>query len=283
MNKDHSPSELLSLGDFSRHSRLSRKALRLYDSLELLPPALVDGSSGYRYYYPAQLERARLIARLRQLNLPLAEIRELLDTPPDIQAERLGELWAREQQAFLERDALAQFLMDTLRGDTAMTYDIQVRAVPAQQLLTVTRKVLAPELPGVIDEGFSLLYRHLSEGGVEPAGAPLVIYHGEVNTDSDGPVEICWPYQGDLPTQADFTQREEPAYTEAYVSLTRAQFQFPEILQAYAAVQEYAEKHGERSPLDTHEVYPNYLGKDWCDLQPDDPAGEVTWPFVPIE
>ena len=53
---------LLSIGAFARATRLTPKALRLYDELGLLPPAFVDQASGYRFYDPAQLERARLAA-----------------------------------------------------------------------------------------------------------------------------------------------------------------------------------------------------------------------------
>lgn len=63
--------DLMSIGDFARRSRLSANALRLYDELGLLPPARVDAGSGYRYYAAAQLERARLVAALRQLQVPL--------------------------------------------------------------------------------------------------------------------------------------------------------------------------------------------------------------------
>ena len=71
--------ELLTIGAFSRASRLSPKALRLYDSLGLLAPAHVDEVSGYRFYQPDQLERARLVAWLRRLGMPLARIRVVCD------------------------------------------------------------------------------------------------------------------------------------------------------------------------------------------------------------
>ena len=58
---------LLTIGAFARASRLSPKALRLYDEIGLLPPARVDPATGYRCYAPAQLERARLVAWLRRL------------------------------------------------------------------------------------------------------------------------------------------------------------------------------------------------------------------------
>ena len=49
----------MTIGEFAKVSRLSLKALRLYDSLGLLPPARVDPDSGYRYYSEVQLERAK--------------------------------------------------------------------------------------------------------------------------------------------------------------------------------------------------------------------------------
>ena len=61
--------EEVSIGEFARRSRLSVKALRLYDELGVLVPARVDEASGYRYYDVAQLEAARLVAMLRQLDV----------------------------------------------------------------------------------------------------------------------------------------------------------------------------------------------------------------------
>ncbi len=54
--------DMLTIGAFARACRLSPKALRLYDELELLRPARVDPHTGYRYYAVGQLEQARLVA-----------------------------------------------------------------------------------------------------------------------------------------------------------------------------------------------------------------------------
>ena len=67
--------DLMSIGEFARRSGLSPKALRLYEELGLLPPARVDDDSGYCYYAASQLDRARLIAALRELQISLAEIK----------------------------------------------------------------------------------------------------------------------------------------------------------------------------------------------------------------
>jgi protein phosphatase len=75
--------ETLSIGEFARRSRLSPKALRLYDQMGLRLPARVDVASGYRFYGVDQLERARLVAALRQLGVPLVEIKTILDLGPE--------------------------------------------------------------------------------------------------------------------------------------------------------------------------------------------------------
>jgi DNA-binding transcriptional MerR regulator len=72
----------MSIGRFARRTGLSIGALRHYDEIGLLRPARVDPDTGYRYYAEEQLEPARLIAVLRDLDVPLGLIRELLDLPP---------------------------------------------------------------------------------------------------------------------------------------------------------------------------------------------------------
>jgi DNA-binding transcriptional MerR regulator len=70
--------DLLSIGRFARLAGLSVGALRHYDELDLLRPADIDRFTGYRRYRRSQLEAARTIARLRDLELPLDDIREVL-------------------------------------------------------------------------------------------------------------------------------------------------------------------------------------------------------------
>jgi DNA-binding transcriptional MerR regulator len=70
--------ELLTIGRFAECTGLTVKALRLYDRSGLLRPALVDVTSGYRYYDRDQVGEGRSICRLRSLHMPLTEIAVLL-------------------------------------------------------------------------------------------------------------------------------------------------------------------------------------------------------------
>jgi PPM family protein phosphatase len=125
---------LLTIGAFARASRLSPKALRLYDDLGLLRPAEVDPASGYRFYDPAQLDRARLVAWLRSLGMPLARIRMVCDAQPAAAANEVAAYWAQIVAETATRADLAAFLVDYLSGkatamsDTGTTLGIRFAA-----------------------------------------------------------------------------------------------------------------------------------------------------------
>jgi PPM family protein phosphatase len=123
--------KLLTIGEFARAARLSPKALRLYDELGLLRPFRVDEWSGYRYYAPSQLERARLVAWLRRLGMPLAQIGAVVESPPASAAAAVAAFLRVTEADFAERQRLAQFLITYLsEGATAMPEPVS-SAVPA--------------------------------------------------------------------------------------------------------------------------------------------------------
>jgi DNA-binding transcriptional MerR regulator len=68
---------LLTVGQLARRSGLTAKALRHYDRVGLLEPALIDSVNGYRRYRLEQLAHASLVRLLRELDVPLDEIRAL--------------------------------------------------------------------------------------------------------------------------------------------------------------------------------------------------------------
>lgn len=81
--------DLLSIGRIARLAGLTIGALRHYDELDLIRPARVDPETGYRFYGRGQLERARAIVRLRRLELPLDDVRLVLDADDPADARRI--------------------------------------------------------------------------------------------------------------------------------------------------------------------------------------------------
>ncbi len=119
---------LLTIGAFARASRLSAKALRRYDELGLLPPVRVDSSTGYRYYEETQLERARLVAWLRRIGMPLARVRDVCDlyeSDTAAAARDIRAYWAQVEAETSARRDLAAFLADQLSGkDTGTMHQL---------------------------------------------------------------------------------------------------------------------------------------------------------------
>ncbi|MEU5259253.1 helix-turn-helix domain-containing protein [Amycolatopsis sp. NPDC021455] len=214
---------MVSIGEFSRLSRLSAKALRLYDELGLLVPAHVDAETGYRWYAVTQLDHARLVASLRRAEVPLARIRDILALDPASAIEAIRGHWADAEAEHSARRVLVGRLVDHLQGKKPGMYEVTVRDIPERSLLSRISRVHQDELESLTRE---LFIHRLRRGGVPRvegmAGAPFVIYHGEVSGDSDGPVEWCWPVPEDRAAEIaagfpDLTLRTEPAHREAFV------------------------------------------------------------------
>ena len=95
----------MAIGRFARLSGLSVGTLRHYDEVGLLRPTEVDGDTGYRRYRPDQLRQARAIRRLRELELSLDQIREVLATGDlgllrEHRASLEAQIWRHQRAAY---------------------------------------------------------------------------------------------------------------------------------------------------------------------------------------
>ena len=72
---------LLSIGDFSKVTGVSIKALRYYDEAGILTPAFVDSNSGYRYYAFSQKAIVDAVQFCVELGIPLKQFPEYTNEP----------------------------------------------------------------------------------------------------------------------------------------------------------------------------------------------------------
>lgn len=278
--------DLLTIGAFAARARLSAKALRLYDRLGLLSPAHVDETTGYRYYRAGQVERARLVAMLRQLDMPLARIAEVVsagDGPAA--AELLGAYWANVEARVAGQRTLAEYLRGRLSGRSSEMYEkfaVETVDVPGQVVISETRHLLAGELPTWIGASLGRLESAAREcGGV--AAAPFVVYHSEVSMESDGPAEACVPVADEAAAREwverhgrarGTTVRVDPARRLAYTRITKAQVAHPQIMAAFEAVEEWITREGLEQAGPCREVY----FADWDAAGAGDPVCDVAFP-----
>ena len=245
----------MGIGNFSKASRLSLKALRLYDALGLLSPAKVDEESGYRYYHESQLAPAGLIVMLRRLDMPLDTIAEVLARSGTEAAGVLHGYWREVEDAATTKRKLVGHIDRLLKGEIEIMHEVLTRQVGEQKLLSIEKRTLADALPRVIEENGGKLIQHALDRGVTITGPMLVIYHGVVTMDADGPVEVCVPVAGAVEPFGEARVRIEPAHRQAFARITKAQVAFPEILSAYESVEAWLRQHGKTMAGSPREVY----------------------------
>jgi DNA-binding transcriptional MerR regulator len=239
--------DLMTIGEFAARTRLSPKALRLYDRLGLLPPAQTDPASGYRLYREEQIAGARLVGLLRRLGMPLPVIAEITAGPPGEAAKAIGEYWSGVESVTAGRRALVSYLQAMLTGAGMTSYDIQFRTIPERTILAISRHLHTDKLDAFFEDAFGRL-RSAGPGIEGIAGCPFLIFYGEVSDDSDGPIELCRPVAsgvgaGLAPAASDLQPRVEAAHEEVFVRLAKKDLGWPAMLPAVDALQAWAAEH----------------------------------------
>jgi DNA-binding transcriptional MerR regulator len=271
--------DLMTIGAFAERTRLSPRALRLYDRLGLLPPRRTDPASGYRLYSEDQVARARLIALLRRLGMPLPVIADVAAQPSREAAEAVGKYWAQVQSAMAERQALVSYIQAKLVGADMTSYQIQTRAIPGRTLLSISRHLHAAETDAFFDDAFARL-RSAARGVAGVAGCPFLVFYGEVSDDSDGPVELCRPVDprtvvDSATAMADVQLREETAHDEAFIRLSLKDMGWPALAPAIDALEAWMREQRREPAGALRQV----LIADQRDAAPDTPVCDLTVPL----
>ena len=228
---------MLTIGEFARRTRLTAKALRLYDEIGLLRPVQVDPSNGRRRYGAGQVSSARLIGMLRGADLGLAEIGLLLaelGQDRDLATARLDRHLIELESRHTSRKFLIRHIHAILREEDHPMFAIHTRHVPAQRVMSIQRRLRASETDAFVEEAKAAFARHLD--GALPTGPFTLIFHGVVDHENDGPLEAILACPGDVQATDLIGIRTEPAHDEAFTTITKAQWDYPAILAAYDAV-----------------------------------------------
>lgn len=172
---------MLKIGEFSRLSQISIKALRHYDNLGLLQPDQIDQFSGYRYYTLKQLPRAHRIIALKEMGLSLEQIGIMLN-----EAMSLDELrgMLRLKQAEIEqrvrdeqkRLAMVEFHLHMIELEDEMPeLNVVVKEIPAFLALYYRFLPAEHQIPARGKE----INKLISDGTIKHAGQFIGAIHGE--------------------------------------------------------------------------------------------------------
>ncbi len=158
----------MTIGEFSRRSQLSLKALRLYERLGLLRPVAVDQRNGYRRYHESQLYTARLIVMLRLLDMPLPEVGRVVSASQAEAAEIIDAHWALTERRFTAQRQLLATLRPGVAASEMPAPELPVheRDVAQQVVLTEQRHVYIGQLTWTREAAARLTVHAARCGGV---------------------------------------------------------------------------------------------------------------------
>ena len=264
----------MSIGNFSRASFLSVKALRAYHEGGLLVPARVDPATGYRIYHAAQLIDAAVIHRLRSLDLPLKQIREILDArDPAVTAKILDEHRRAKES---ELDAITR-IVSQLQADAdvpAAHTPVHERDEPHQHTLAFRGAARLDEFSAFLGHAYATLGEVLVSSLAVPTGAAGALYANELA--DDGPEEI----EAYIPIQSPVTV-DHPTVVLAELPAERVAVlvhhgPYETIEDSYRRLGAWVAHHAEPAGTRVREIYTVSVN-DTDD--PDQFRTEICWPI----
>jgi DNA-binding transcriptional MerR regulator len=184
----------LTIGEFAQLTHLSVRTLRRYHESGLLEPATVDPSSGYRYYTSGQIPSAQVIHRLRELDVPLAEVGEILATEdPKARAELVtGHL--RRLEAQLDRTRAAVTSLRRLLRPDVEELRVQLRSLPTRTVAGISGRVERSDVVAWYDAAMAEL--DAAVAGRPASGPPGGRYANDLFTTGRGEVLVYRPMAG---------------------------------------------------------------------------------------
>lgn len=270
--------DLFSIGDFSRVTHLSVKALRHYHDVGLLEPATVDAATGYRSYSVAQVPTAQVIRRLRDLDMPLDQVRAVLDASGagDV-AERdrviVEHLALMEEQ--LEQTQAAVSSLRTLLEGSQPGITVEYRSDGSTRALAIRDRVAWDDVESWLEDAFGRLHATLDRESELPGDADGALYSSEFFEMHAGEVLAFVPVIGSHTRIGDAELIEIPA---ANLAVTTHRGSFDDLDQTYAALGSYV---AERAIGIDGPIRERYLVTADDGADPSELRTEVGWPVSP--
>lgn len=264
---------LLSIGDFSRMTYLSIKALRHYHDVGLLAPAAVDPVTGYRSYALSQVGTAQVIRRFRDLGMPVEELRDMLRAP-DSKARNatiIAHLERMERQLEQTQDTVAS--LRTLLAATPAPLNVRQRQEPTTSALAVVERVSSANVVAWWMGAFGELHAALRRAGVPRSGPDGALFPEEFFTQEAGELVAYVPVAPPAPAAGRLQAYEVPAARLA-VALHRGPFS--DLDRTYGALGSWVAERALGAPGPVRERYLPLGDED--DLLRHDT--EVCWPLA---
>jgi DNA-binding transcriptional MerR regulator/effector-binding domain-containing protein len=186
----------ITVGDFSRATHLSVKTLRHYHQVGLLEPAAVNPDTGYRYYSAGQIPTAQVIRRLRDLEMPVADVKAVLAAPDAPARNGLIAAHLDRLEAELAQTRSAVESLRSLLQPPADAPAIAHRSVPATAAAAIGAAVDRADILAWWQGALGELQATVRAQGLQAAGPPGGVFDSGIFTHDRGEATVFVPVQG---------------------------------------------------------------------------------------
>lgn len=262
---------MMTIGDFSRATRLSAKALRFYHRVGLLEPATVDPVNQYRYYATAQIDDARVIHHLRSLDMPVEDVLHALQAP-DAQARNaiISDHLRRMEERLARTQSSVESLRRLLESDQMPPTRVERRGIPATSALVIRGTIDLAYLGEWFTTASSSLDDAVARSGASVVGHRGGLWSTELFLDERGECALFQPVRPGTTAPRDGRAVLEvlPAVTLAVATHRGSDATIGEV---YADLGAYVTEHDIGVPGPVRETY--------LDGTPgQDATTEIGWP-----
>lgn len=224
---------LLTIGEFSRATQLTIKALRHYDDVGLLQPAQVHPSSRYRRYSSRQIPVAHVIRRFRDLEMPLEQIREVLEAPDVVARDRAIIRHLERMEEALEQTQTTVASLRALLEGKEPALPVEYRTVAATTAIAVRDNVEWNTTESWLVDACGELHEALAADRGARTGPDSALYSTEFFEQHTGEVVAFVPISREPAVRGRVQVVDVPA---ADLAVTVHRGPFSDIDQAYGAL-----------------------------------------------
>lgn len=245
---------MFSIGQFSRITGLTIKTLRLYHEKGLLEPRVTDPNTGYRYYDSRNVEHARIIAYLRQMEFPLSEIEEILkhfERDEDIlgflerQRNSIEARMAQLNQVAHSLNAVIQAEREVKQVLRNVDYEIREKEVGPVEVAGLRWKGKYTDTGKAFQQLGRLAGRYVD-------GKAINLYYDGEYKEEDAEIESCFQVKKGIKEKGEFSVHTLPG--GRCISIIH-KGPYDQLSHSYARLYGYLQEKGYSLQLPIREIY----------------------------
>jgi effector-binding domain-containing protein len=255
-------SEQITIGRFSQITRLTQKALRLYDQKGLLVPIIKDPMTGYRYYSVRQIEIGIKIKFLASLGFSLKEVEDLLKAAEEGAQEVININFSKRlsdvQQNIQQLEKIEAILLgrSSIEGLFMSTTEPTVKEVSQTRVIS-KRENANLENIGIlvgksIGELMGQIFNPKNQGQASISGPPMVLWLDQSFKETDINMEIAVPITGRITIDPEFELKNLPGGNVVFAIYKGS---YDAIGEAYTKILDFATKKGYKQCAPMRELY----------------------------